>query len=270
MAGARDAVREQILREVSHAIDELDMSQPPPVMGQRIHRIVRRLTGNADPYREVKDRFNRLALELYPALKARVDGSLEAAVRLAIAGNIIDSGPNSHLDEDDVRDGVEYAFAEPLVGSVEGFADAIAAAGSILYLTDNAGEIVFDRLLIELLPTEKVTVAVRGAPVINDATRADAREAGLPDIVEVVDNGSDAPGTLLGDCSEDFRRRFREAGLVISKGQGNYETLSDSRAGVFFLLKVKCPVIARDIGAEVGSMVLRAGSSTAVVERGGG
>jgi hypothetical protein len=106
---------------------------------------------------------------------------------------------------------------------------------------------------VERLPAGRVTVAVRGAPVLNDATRADAEAAGLPDIVEVVDNGSDAPGTLLDDCSADFQRRFREADLIIAKGQGNFETLSETDAHIYFLFKAKCPVIAAHAGLPVGT-----------------
>ncbi|MCK4815836.1 DUF89 family protein, partial [bacterium] len=127
----------------------------------------------------------------------------------------------------------------------------------ILYLADNAGEIVFDRLLIEQLPYEKITVVVKGKPVINDATMDDAEFAGLTEIVEVFDNGSDAPGTILQDCSQTFRDRFEDADLVIAKGQGNYETLSEVDKDIFFLLKVKCFIIARDIDCEVGEMILQ-------------
>jgi uncharacterized protein with ATP-grasp and redox domains len=137
-------------------------------------------------------------------------------------------------------------------------------AQNILYLVDNAGEIAFDRLLIEQLPTEKITVVVKGKPVINDATMEDAEFVGLTDIVEVIDNGSDAPGTILETCSQNFRDRFEEADLVIAKGQGNYETLSDLDKNIFFILKAKCPVIARDIGCEIGDMILCHNSSVKV------
>lgn len=140
---------------------------------------------------------------------------------------------------------------------LEAFKEAVSQAERILFLADNAGEIAFDRLLIELLPTEKVTVAVKGKPVINDATLEDARMTGLTDLVEVVDNGSDAPGTILASCSQAFRDRFEKAYLVIAKGQGNYESLSDSDKDIFFILKVKCPVIAQGLHCAAGSMILQ-------------
>jgi uncharacterized protein with ATP-grasp and redox domains len=112
-------------------------------------------------------------------------------------------------------------------GSLAVFRDSISKADRILYLADNAGEIVFDRLLIEQLPAEKVTVGVRGQPILNDATMSDAEATGLTQLVAVIDNGSDAPGTVLDDCSRAFIQHFRKADLVIAKGQGNYETLSE-------------------------------------------
>jgi uncharacterized protein with ATP-grasp and redox domains len=140
---------------------------------------------------------------------------------------------------------------------MDAFGEALAEAENILYLADNAGEIVFDRLLIEQLPMEKVVVAVRGLPAINDATIQDAKIAGITELVEVIDNGSDAPATILEDCSERFLDAFNRADLIIAKGQGNYETLSDIDKNIFFLLKAKCPVIAGHIGCEVGELILK-------------
>ncbi len=255
-----EQVHERLLREVLRAASEMELRQSPPAMGQRIHRLIRRLTGQSDPYRQIKHRHNRLAMELYPKLRARVRTSanpLETALRLAMAGNIIDMGVNARLDESRVFEAVEQASSAPLDGDVRAFAEALSRARQILYLADNAGEIVFDRLLLERMPVEKVTVAVRGSAVINDATIADTQAAGIPGIVEVIDNGSDAPGTILDDCSAAFRRRFDQADLIIAKGQGNYETLSEVPKDIFFVLQAKCPVIARDLGCDVGSLILR-------------
>ena len=255
-----EAVHEELLREVLRAVSEMDLRQSPPAMGQHIHRLIRRLTGQRDPYRSVKHRHNRLALQRYPRLRDRVHRSaspLETALRLAIAGNVIDMGVNADLDESRVSQSIEQALTAPLDGEVRPFADALSHARRILYLADNAGEIAFDRLLLEQMPVEKVTVAVRGSPVINDATIADAQVAGIPGLVEVIDNGSDAPGTILEDCSAAFRRRFDEADLIIAKGQGNYETLSDVPKDIFFVLKAKCPVIARHLGRHLDSLIVR-------------
>ena len=256
-----EQVHEQVVREVLHLAANLDMSLSPPAIGQEIHRLIRKLIGNNDPYRELKQRFNRLAMRMCIELAERVrasDDPLEAAVRLAIAGNIIDLGVKTSIAEADIekviRDCLTANFDnQPL----EDFRNAVNQAGQILYLADNAGEIVFDRLLIELLPYDKITVVVKGKPVINDATMEDAEFASLTEMVEVIDNGSDGPGTILETCSQSFRDRFEDADLIIAKGQGNYETLSDVDKNIFFILKAKCPVIARDLGCEVGEMILK-------------
>ncbi|MFZ5830857.1 MAG: damage-control phosphatase ARMT1 family protein [Planctomycetota bacterium] len=255
-----ERVHEQVLREVLQAASRMDLRQPPAAMSQAVHRRIRELCRNGDPYRSSKARFNRLALDLLPPFRRRVEEAPDpwnAAVRLAIAGNIMDLGVKGGLSEAEIRDSIDRSLNESLDGNTAELAACVREARSILYLTDNAGEIVFDRLLIERMPREKVTVAVRGVPVINDATVEDAEQAGLTRLVEVIDNGSDAPGTLLRDCSKEFQRRFADADLIIAKGQGNYETLRSVRARIYFLLRVKCPVIARDIGSALGRMVLR-------------
>jgi len=255
-----EAVHEQALREVLREVGEMDFHNSPPVMGQHMHRLIRRLVADDDPYRNIKDHFNRLALALYPELEKRLAGSrdpLETAVRLAIAGNIIDFGSNCDLEDSHVEEAIESSLVAPLSKSaVEDLRESAGRATSILYLGDNGGEIVFDRLLIEQLPRQKVTYVVRGSPVINDATMSDALATGMTDLVEVIDNGSDAPGTILETCSPAFRRRFQAADLVIAKGQGNYETLSEADKSIFYLLKVKCPVIARHIGCDVDDLVV--------------
>ncbi len=255
-----ERIHEQILREVLHTTSRMDLNKPPPAMAQIVDRRIRELCHNGDPYRASKDRFNQLALDLLPNFQSRLEDASdrwETAVRLAIAGNVMDLAVKSGLSESEVQVSITQSLHEPLVGNIAEFAAAVAEAQSILYLTDNAGEIVFDRLLIEQLPREKVTVAVRGMPVINDATLEDAKAAGLTGLVRVIDNGSDAPGTILDDCSEAFRREFAEADLVIAKGQGNFETLGETSRPIYFLLRVKCPVVARDIGSPVGRMVLK-------------
>ena len=272
LATPDEAVHERVLREALCAAAEMDLRQGPPAMGQRIHRVIRELTGRRDPYREIKEWSNRMALALCPTLQTWIEDSdnpMEVAVRLAIAGNVIDLGVNSRLSEEQVRESIMHALSSPLEGDVDAFCSAVLRVDRILYLADNAGEIVFDRLLIERLPPGKVTVAVRGFPVINDATLADAEAAGIHQVAEVIDNGSDAPGTILDDCSESFRDRFDKADLVIAKGQGNYETLGEVDKDIYFLLKAKCPVIARDIGCLEGAMVLkRSNASTAVEGKG--
>lgn len=252
-------IHEQILREVLHMIACADLKQPPPVLAQRMHQRLRELTASPDPYRAAKERFNGLALDLLPELAARIKKAadpFELAVRLAAAGSIIDLAAKTGLADGDLKLELELALSDPIAGDLDSFRAAIRTAARILYLTDNAGEIVFDRLLIEQFPTRRVTVAVRGAPVINDATRMDARSAGLDQVAEVIDNGSDAPGTVLEDCSPEFRARFEHADVIVAKGQGNFETLSDTEANILFLLKIKCPVVAAQTSIELGTQAL--------------
>ncbi|MFP3937196.1 MAG: ARMT1-like domain-containing protein [Phycisphaerae bacterium] len=253
------ALHERVLRDVLRFTGEMDMSQPPPVVGARIHTMLRDLTGNGDPYAAAKDRFNRMALDLLPALRRRVEESgdpFDTALRLAVAGNVVDLGVNGAITEQDVLDEIDRTLETPLRGGVESLRSAVADARSILYVADNAGEIVFDRLLIEQLPVGRVTLAVRGGPVINDATLDDARVAKLDDIADVVDTGSDCPGAVLPLSGRRFVRAFEQADVIISKGQGNFEGLSDAPGNVFFLLKAKCAVVASRMGVAVGTLVL--------------
>jgi uncharacterized protein with ATP-grasp and redox domains len=259
MVSTDPVMHEQTLRSVLQWAGEMDLDQSPPAMAQRLHRYLRGMTGVDDPYHRAKDQLNQLALELVPPFRAKVeadDDPLKLAARLAIAGNIMDMGVIGNLTEAEVRETMDQALHAPFFGELENFRQAVAGAKSILYLADNAGEIVFDRLLIEQLPRERVTLVVRGAPIINDVTLIDAQTVGLDQLVEVIDNGSDAPGTILSDCSPEFRRRFAEADLIISKGQGNFETLSGEVGNIFFLFKVKCPMVAKLVGQPVGMQML--------------
>jgi uncharacterized protein with ATP-grasp and redox domains len=264
------AVHERVLRDVMHRVAEMDLRKSPPVVAKHIHAELRELTGVADPYREIKDRFNRLALRMLGDLErqvAKAEDPLAMAVRLAIAGNVIDLGVDGTLSEDDIRRAIDNTLHEPFVGEIEALRDAIARAERIVVLLDNVGEIVFDRLLIEQLPLDRVTAAVRGRPILNDALLADAETAGITGLVPVIDNGSDVPGTLLSDCSDAFRQAFDDADLIIAKGQGNFETLSDHPANIWFLFKAKCPVIAGHVGLPVGTHICRPGIPSDALRR---
>ncbi len=252
-------MHELVMRNVLRITAEMDLNQPPPAMGRKIYQIIRDVSGNNDPYKKIKDKFNKFVLGLYPEFQKTIltaGNPFEVAVRLAIAGNIIDFGVGSDVRTADIYDIVNQSITQDLVGSIEKFEHEICAANKILYLGDNSGEIVFDRLLIEQLPREKITYAVRGYPVINDVTIDDAKATGLTGLVKVVDNGSDAPGTLLDQCSNEFRDIFSAADLIISKGQGNYESLSGTNKNIFFVFMVKCPVVATNTGHPKGSIVI--------------
>lgn len=258
-ASADPAVHEQVMRQVLRMAAELDLSQAPPLLTQQVQRSIRALTGADDPYRELKQRANEVVLGMLPDLTARIRSAadpLAAALRPAIAGNTIDAGANGAESVERIEQELSVVYERPFRGDVDEFRRAVGSARNMLFLADNAGEIVVDRLLAEQLPFERITFAVRGAPVLNDATLADARLAGLDHLAEVIANGSDAPGTILADCSPEFRRRFAAADLIIAKGQGNYETLSEEPRDIFFLFAVKCDVAARHVGLPLGTQVL--------------
>jgi uncharacterized protein with ATP-grasp and redox domains len=253
-------IHASVLQKVLIAAGQMDLQQAPPMVGQIIHRLVRELSGNNDPYKSVKTESNQYALQLYPSLRKQVEksaNSMETAVRLAIAGNIIDFGVSGAISRNTIDETILNSLSETYYGNMDFFLEKAALADRILYIGDNAGEIVFDRLLVEQLSGHSITYAVRGGPVLNDATIADAEESGMTHMVEVIDNGSDAPGTVLADSSDVFLRAVENADLIIAKGQGNYETLSDIDKPIAFLLRVKCPVIARHIGCETGVPMVR-------------
>ncbi|MEA3340839.1 MAG: ARMT1-like domain-containing protein [Chloroflexota bacterium] len=259
LAEASETQQKAVLDRVLDLLKRIDLASTPPEIGDRVHRIVRQEVESGDPYRAVKEASTRQALALYPRLKALVaeaDDPLDAAVRLSIAGNIIDFGPEQEYD---LWGTVERVLAQSFaIDDRVAFREALDRVDRVLYLADNAGETVFDRLLIETLRVPVIYV-VKGGPTLNDATRADAEAAGLDQVATIVDNGVDAMGTILNRCSDDFCRLYNEAEMVIAKGQANYETLSDEGPKVFFLLQVKCPIIARDVGVPVGSIVLKQG-----------
>ncbi len=260
MATSDEAVCERVLRRVLELAATLDMQRTPPEMARKIHRIIREACGSEDPYLEIKQRFNRLALDLLPGLEKRVDSSpdpFDTAVRLALAGNIIDYGTPGTMAEADISRTVEESLTATLHGwTTARMKTAVDAAESILYLSDNAGEIVFDRLLIEQIGPGKITLVVRGGPAINDALRADADAAGLSDLVRVIESGVDAPGTPLSLCSPEFLQELQAADLIVSKGQGNYETLSEMDRPAFFLFRVKCTLVSRHLNLPNGTLVI--------------
>ncbi len=251
----------ELIQEVLHLLSTLDMRQPAPIMGQRIHQLIRARVGDDDPYRTIKAESNALALEWFPSLQAQIHAALDplaVAIRVAIAGNIIDYGAKQQVDRHDIEVTLTRALAMQLdEEALTTFRQTVSAASTILYLADNAGEIVFDRLLIECLPQEKVTLVVRGAPVINDATRIDAAAVGLEALVQVMDNGADIPGTVVDQCSPAFQQHFATADVIISKGQGNFETLVDAGRPIFYLFVAKCPIVAALVGCSVDTPVFQ-------------
>lgn len=253
-----EAKIKELLNSVGCMIKNIPMESTPPETGDIIYREVSRITGVNDPYKEIKKSNIKEALALYPELKEMVkasENSLLTAIRIAIAGNVIDLGVNKEFNLiEDIRTIIKQDFA---IFHFDEFAEALSKAKSILYLGDNAGESVFDKILIEEIG-KPVTYAVRDIPVINDVTYEDAIASGLEEVAEIISSGTSAPGTILHTCNPAFLKKFNHSDMVISKGQGNYEGLSNTDRSVFFLLKAKCKVIANDLNVIVNDIILKA------------
>jgi len=257
--GGDEKTHQKVFRDVLAIMQDADMSKPPAYTTTFIHRTIRDGI-DRDPFEMIKNEFNSIALSLYPSLRARVKASpdpLWTASRLAIAGNIIDFGIFTSIDiEKSINESLRTEIA---VDEFASFREDLMATEEILYLLDNAGEIVFDRLLIEELKEagKRVTAVVKGSAVLNDVTPQDAVQVGLSAICEVIDNGSDAIGTILPWTSPDFRERFEKAALIISKGQGNFETLFGTEKRTYFLFQSKCDVVSRELGLSPCSMLFK-------------
>lgn len=237
---------------MARLLPELGLDSTPAENSSHVLRRAHEILECFDPFAAKKHHYNQLALGMYEDLKDLVQRSadpLHTAVELAAAGNIIDLGLPDREDvnlEAAVQDVVSQGL---VVDETQVLQATLSRIRRVLYLADNAGEIVFDRVLIEeLVARSEVVLAVRGAPILNDATMEDALAVGMDRVVPVLGNGSPMIGTLLTTCSEEFLREFRRADLIISKGQANFETLNDALAPVFFILKAKCSEVAREIG----------------------
>ena len=258
--------RQVVLNGMERVLKE-NFATPPPVIGRAIHRLIKEVTGNPDPYHAEKIRFDQAMLAQIDPLRKRIADAadpLDMAVRLAIAGNSIDFALGV-IKESDVAAAFDQGIARPVNGDIDELRRVIEESKTVFFLTDNAGEIVCDRLLVELLTGtfgKKVTVAVRGKPMINDATMEDAELVGMTEVAPVISNGNDGLGTFLDECSAEFLDHFQNDDLVLCKGLANYETLVENRTPrqpkkIVFLFKAKCPFISRFAGTELGDLVVR-------------
>jgi damage-control phosphatase, subfamily I len=258
LATSDQELQERVIKSVLEDIAAADTSKPPAYATTFIHRKIRRMLG-ADPFSQIKSEYNKIALGLCTSLKSMMKESndpLRTAVRLSIAGNVIDFGVFTSVD---ISGSIRRAVEEDLAcDEYKAFSSRLNDVQKVLFLTDNSGEIVFDRLLIERLVAEgkRVEAVVKGAPVINDSTIEDARESGLTEVCEVTENGSDCVGTIPGEITKEVLDKLMAAEMVISKGQANFETLADMDKEIFFLFQSKCEVISRELGVPEGSMLL--------------
>jgi uncharacterized protein with ATP-grasp and redox domains len=240
----------------------LTMARGAALTMPQIHRELNnefcRIVGKTDLFADEKRYSNELTLELYKELRVEVIESqnpFDMALRLSIAGNIIDYGPSSDFDiHQTIQKVVNSSFA--IDQSIE-LETRIKSAKKILYIGDNAGEIVFDKLFIEIMMHNHLTYAVRGSSVLNDATLEDAHQVEMDFVADIISNGYDAPSTVLSECSAEFLKVYDEADIIISKGQGNLEGLiEENDARIFFLLMVKCDVVAEMLGVKKGDFVV--------------
>jgi len=261
MSSEDETIHRRVLNSIALMIPDLALSATPPEIARQVYRVVYEITGNSDPYYETKNSANQAALSLYSRMQDTVDYSndpLLTACRLSIAGNDIDLGAQAEFGS------INSIIEDSLVFDLDQknytkFKENVAKANLILYIGDNAGETVFDRILIEQIlqiKNLKIVFVVREKPIINDATFEDAIRVGLDKVATIISSGSDAPATILSQCSSEMLSLYQSADVIISKGQGNYESLSGRSENIFFLFKVKCSVIARDSNLAIDSPVL--------------
>ncbi|MBN2405451.1 MAG: DUF89 family protein [Coriobacteriia bacterium] len=249
--------REELLRLTLGFLAVADWAQSPPVLARELHAQLRKAAADADPYRKIKRRSNVAMLEHAGELRDELmhaSDPFTMAVRLAIAGNVIDFGAQHLFDP--VATIRRVLTADLAIDDIGRLREDMACAQTVLYVGDNAGEIVLDELFLETMAHNDVTFVVRGAPVINDATLADAELVGIPAHARVITTGDDSPGVVLERVSAEFQELFDRADVVISKGQGNLEGLWGAPRDIYFLLTVKCERIARLLGVTVGDFVV--------------
>ena len=264
MATDDESVQTEVLKEVMKHLQNVSFTNSPPELSREVHQIIKKITKSEDPYRKVKNQSNEMAEKEDPHLKKLVDESddpLLMAIKLSIVGNVIDFGTTNRFNVDDMIDNaVKLEFD---ASSYPQFKKALEQSETILFLADNTGEIFFDKLLLEELVARKkqITYVVKANPIINDATVEDAYTAGIDKLAKIIDGDSgqkqSAPGMVLSYASKEFLEIFESSDMIISKGQGNYEGLSDVDRDVFFMLVAKCPLVAQDINSEVGKIILR-------------
>jgi len=264
MATDDEEIQTEVLREVMKHLQNISLTNSPPELSREVHKIIREITKSKDPYKKVKDQSNEMAKKEYPYLKKLVnesDDPLLMAIKLSIVGNVIDFGTTNRFNVDDMIDNaVKREFD---ASSYPQFKRALEQSETILYLADNTGEIFFDKLLLEELAKrqKQITYVVKANPIINDALVGDAEFAGIDKLATIIEGDLGQklsfPGMILSYASKNFLEIFESSDMVLSKGQGNYEGLSDIDRDVFFMLVVKCPLVAQDIGCEVGKIILK-------------
>ncbi|MDD4226347.1 MAG: ARMT1-like domain-containing protein [Mariniphaga sp.] len=223
-----------------------------------LHRLLKKEAKINDLYKKEKDEYNQLMLSLEGDIREKIENSpnpFQTALRYALAGNIIDFGPPEPFDV--FKTLAAAASKIPAIDHSEILYQELKRASTVLYLGDNAGEIVLDKIFISVINHPNLWFATRGAPVINDVTTKDAENVGMTNVAKIISNGYDAPSTLVKHCSPEFKKLFDKADIIISKGQGNLEGLINNKEKkIFFLFMVKCDVIGELIGIPKSNSVV--------------
>lgn len=258
-----EKMQEEIIKRSMKELGEMDFNETAPEIAFRMHQHAKSITGINDPYIALKHQYNEIAEEIYETIIKekwldKAEDPFDMACRLAIAGNIIDFSVGLKLEPADILKSVEDSIKHNIFGTgTTALKEAVEKSNKIMYIADNSGEIIFDKFLLEKLPLHKVTFVVKGGPIVNDATMEDAISAGIIKLVKVIDNGHSSQGTILKHCSSTFVNEFNETDLIISKGQANFETLSDIKdKTIFYLLRAKCSSVASAIGCNSMEYVL--------------
>lgn len=251
--------REELYKKIFEAMSRIDFSKTNPEIVGENYRLIKEHTGCVDPYKDTKNYYNQLFLSKLDEYDKKIH-SLEDAVKYAIVANIIDFNPVHSQVEDDIKH--FFTNIDELKLAINDVADLeadVLKAESILYLGDNCGEICFDKLLIkrinELNPKCKLYFGVIGEAIVNDNTEEDAYSVDMDEYATIISNGDYALGTVLSRVSDEFRTIYNKADVVIAKGQANYESLSEEKKNIYFLLMTKCKVIADNIGVKEKTLV---------------
>ena len=259
---AEKNLKSEIIRKIEKEfLPAVNLNWNPPKISRNMHKLIKELLKNDDPYKKIKTKYNKIALGMQDDLKRIIKNSkdkLLTAIKVAIAGNVIDFGAQLKFDiKGDLQDILKKDFA---IFHYDEFKKKLKKEKNILFLGDNTGEIVFDKIFIEFIKENygsKIVYVVKEKPILNDATKKDAIFCGLEKLAEIISSGADSPGTVLDYCNKEFLKIFNESKFIISKGQGNFEALENVKNPIFFLFRIKCDVVADFMNLPIGSIILK-------------
>lgn len=256
-----DDLAANVLKEAARIISKLDMKETPPEAAAIIYPKISKIVKKDDLYEEKKiestKKANELLKKIEPQIKEQKD-IVDTALRLAVAGNVIDFATEVSFDlEDEIKKIFDAKFAKD---DKKIFKDRLKEAKTLMVIGDNVGEHLFDKKMIELFlefnPDLKVYYLVRGKPIINDVTMKEAKDIGLDEVANIIDSGVDTPGFLLNRANEESKKLFKSVDLVLAKGMGNFECMEEIKDNrLFFLFKVKCSVVASKVGKNIGDLI---------------